>query len=527
MSEKKALRLAMATLTGLNAPNLNAKTRHDRVVARVRTPEPAKSQNPVQKTGATARLALRLADPSPRASPKGRGGTRCSLRDFHGNDHGDQPPGENNTTMKNLQAIFLGIFLAGSHQAHALINDGMFDAPSEVFVSVFDEAGEKSYYKDLGRTMVQFVNNQGCVNLNLGQDPNYAGFAGKPDLVYNVAGVNPLAQDFGNVAAWGYVATSSQGAGIFNTGWNFIDNSLQKIRVYIRALNVVAFENRPGQAAKNLSGVFGPGDAGYHGGGIWGPSMGQSVRGSTQGKPGAELEFYFVNNPTGADDAGKATKLGTWLLTEGGQLTYSAPGEVCAQNRPPIANAGPDRTVSVDTPVTLDGSASSDPENDRLTYAWTQISGPAVTLTGTHGSVATFTPTEPGVYVFKLTVSDGQASAEAQVGITAIQAGGPAGAFIKLNAPANWRVRQRQTISWTTNEVPGNRAVTIAYSRNGVNFVRIGNRPARRVQVSWTPRNRHLLNGATTEGILRACVRPARNAPRVCDQVTVVVEPRQ
>ena len=91
---------------------------------------------------------------------------------------------------------------------------------------------------------------------------------------------------------------------------------------------------------------------------------------------------------------------------------------VLKANNAPIADAGTNMKVKVGTMVTLDASASTDPDGDILTYRWEQVSGATVELTGFNTMKPSFTPTVTGVLEFKVIVSDGQASAEDSVQIT-------------------------------------------------------------------------------------------------------------
>ena len=77
-------------------------------------------------------------------------------------------------------------------------------------------------------------------------------------------------------------------------------------------------------------------------------------------------------------------------------------------NRAPIANPGPVQSVSLGQ-VTLDGSASSDPDGDILKYSWTLLAKPigsSATLNDSANIKPTFTADLSGVYVASLVVTD-------------------------------------------------------------------------------------------------------------------------
>ena len=116
--------------------------------------------------------------------------------------------------------------------------------------------------------------------------------------------------------------------------------------------------------------------------------------------------------------------------------------QVIDVNQKPVADAGPDQTKNEGTPVSLDGTGSTDPDGDPLTYAWTQVSGTAVALSGADTAMPSFTApaVEPGgeALVFQLVVNDGQLASDPDtVEITVLNVNDPPVCSLAQASPAS------------------------------------------------------------------------------------------
>ncbi|MCO7225340.1 trypsin-like serine protease [Pleionea sp. CnH1-48] len=109
-------------------------------------------------------------------------------------------------------------------------------------------------------------------------------------------------------------------------------------------------------------------------------------------------------------------------VSENDDTVYLDKVAVTLNNRAPSA-AVAQASLELDegANVTLDASTSSDPDGDSLSYSWTQVSGPNVTLSQANAAKATFkapSVTKDETLVFKVTVTDGKGgSAEAKVSV--------------------------------------------------------------------------------------------------------------
>jgi chitinase len=256
----------------------------------------------------------------------------------------------------------------------------------------------------------------GWSNTELGHQAALRAPADKPDTKYTtVNGVQALLDQ--GVQPGKIVV----GAGMYGRGWTGVHGYTG---------------NNPftGTATGKVKGTWEPGVVDY-----------RQIVNEYKGKPGWEYSYdaeaeapSLFNKSTGDlityEDARSTTAKGNYVLSKnlgglfawsidsdtgdilnamnesllGGGSTPVDPVEPVVTNHAPVATAA-DQIVTGPVTVTLDGSASTDPDGDAITYKWTQVSGPTMTISNSTKAKATFKAvavTADQTMVFRLTVKD-------------------------------------------------------------------------------------------------------------------------
>ena len=211
-----------------------------------------------------------------------------------------------------------------------------------------------------------------------------------------------------------------------------------------------------------------------------------TVHGDTTVEP-HETAVIVLSNPANAVFAGGAdTVTGTGTIRD----DDGTPAPPVDTGGTPVADAGADLKVDPEASVALDGSGSSDPDGEALTFAWSGASGVTVTLAGTDTAAPSFTaPWQPGDLVFRLTVTDPDGLAASDEVTVTVRDRAPGFGSAAVSSPA-LVVNEAMEAMGLPEATGGNGALT--YSLTSV--------PAGLAGLSFDPATRRLSGTPTEEG---------------------------
>ncbi len=180
------------------------------------------------------------------------------------------------------------------------------------------------------------------------------------------------------------------------------------------------------------------------------------------------LSNSTVSSPTFTAPTGPAVLVFELSVTDTGSLSSTDTVNVTVAappNSPPITDAGSDQAVASGAAVTLDGTGSSDPDDDVLSYMWSQTSGDTVTLSNSTSPSPTFTaPTGPALLAFLLNVTDGALFSTDTV---SVNVAAPPNSPPVLGQIDNMTINEGSELSFVVSAADGNPGDTITYSVSG------------------------------------------------------------
>ena len=222
-----------------------------------------------------------------------------------------------------------------------------------------------------------------------GQSPKYGLGTGGDSALFNITDSNTLMFEDTPTARDYRVNVTASGADVFEG-----ENNWRVLRIAVDG--GTGAENGPPVVNAGEDQTVGEGETVTLSGSATDPDD-DAIVSYLWSAPGSGIEFAEASSAstTFTAPAVEVDTAFTLTLTAGDGTDYGSDDVVVtvrdSASNAPTADAGPDQTVNEGDAVTLDGSGSSDPNNDALEYFWEYVTGqPPLALSGAAAERATF-----------------------------------------------------------------------------------------------------------------------------------------
>ncbi len=169
-------------------------------------------------------------------------------------------------------------------------------------------------------------------------------------------------------------------------------------------------------------------------------------------------------------------------------------------NKAPIASAGADKTITLPTTSTTVSGTATDSDGTIASYAWTKVSGGAVTLTNATKATVTLTSLVAGTYTFRLTVKDNAGATGTDDMILTVKA-----AAVTTTGIAKFAFTNAATGISGWNEVAGAPHAAVISKKDASTGITVSS-----VATSqWNPANYGTLTSSFNGGVANGSVQPA------------------